>query len=142
RVYSLLRFFFLLLPPPPSSTLFPYTTLFRSAPLPDIGLIIVDEEHDASYKQEESPRYNGRDVAIIRGQRADALVVLGSATPSMESYHNAMNGRYERVILERRVLDRPLAAVSVVDMREEYAVEGPEAVLSRALKNAIAARLA
>ena len=112
------------------------------APLDRVGLIVVDEEHDSSYKQEESPRYNGRDVAIVRGQRANALVVLGSATPSMESYHNAMNGRYERIVLERRVLDRPLAAVSVVDMREEYAMEGPEAVLSRALKDAVAARLA
>ena len=95
------------------------------APLERVGLIIVDEEHDGSYKQEESPRYNGRDVAIVRGQRAKALVVLGSATPSMESYHNAMNGRYERIVLERRVLDRPLAAVTVVDMREEYAATGP-----------------
>jgi primosomal protein N' (replication factor Y) len=111
------------------------------APLERVGLIIVDEEHDSSYKQEESPRYNGRDVAIVRGQRADALVVLGSATPSMESYHNAMSGRYERLVLERRVLDRPLAAVHVVDMREEYAAEGPEVVLSRALKAAVAARL-
>jgi len=65
------------------------------APLERVGLIIVDEEHDASYKQEESPRYNGRDVAIVRAQRAGALVVLGSATPSMESYHNAMTGKYE-----------------------------------------------
>src|ERR1035437_6579606 len=81
------------------------------APLADIGLIIVDEEHDGSYKQEESPRYNGADVAIVRGQRTQALLVLGSATPSMESYHNAMSGRYERIVLERRVLDRPLAAV-------------------------------
>jgi len=111
------------------------------APLADIGLIIVDEEHDGSYKQEESPRYNGRDVAIVRGQRTSALLVLGSATPSMESYHNAMSGRYERVVLERRVLDRPLAAVTVVDMREEYAAEGPDAVLSRALKDAVAARI-
>jgi primosomal protein N' (replication factor Y) len=111
------------------------------APLPRIGLIIVDEEHDGSYKQEESPRYNGRDVAIVRGQRAGALVVLGSATPSMESYHHAMSGRYEHVVLERRVLDRPLASVSVVDMREEYAIEGPDVVLSRALKEAIAARI-
>jgi primosomal protein N' (replication factor Y) len=111
------------------------------APLPDIGLIIVDEEHDGSYKQEESPRYNGRDVAIVRGQRADALLVLGSATPSMESYHNAMSGRYERIVLERRVLDRPLAAVTVVDMREEYAAEGPDVVLSRALRTALAARI-
>jgi primosomal protein N' (replication factor Y) len=111
------------------------------APLEDVGLIVVDEEHDASYKQEESPRYNGRDVAIVRGQRAGALVVLGSATPSMESYHHAINGKYERVVLERRVLDRPLAAVRVVDMREEYAATGPDAILSRALAEGIRARL-
>src|SRR5256714_15339013 len=91
-------------------------------PLEDPRLIVVDEEHDASYKQDESPRYNGRDVAIVRGQRAGALVVLGSATPSLESYHHAMTGKYERVTLERRVLDRPLAGVAIVDMREEYAV--------------------
>ena len=111
------------------------------APLEDVGLIVVDEEHDGSYKQEESPRYNGRDVAIVRGQRAGALVVLGSATPSMESYHHAMTGKYERVVLERRVLDRPLAAVAVVDMREEYAAEGPDVILSRPLRDAIQARL-
>ncbi|HEX3645289.1 MAG TPA: primosomal protein N' [Vicinamibacterales bacterium] len=111
------------------------------APLENLGLIVVDEEHDGSYKQEESPRYNGRDVAIVRAQRAGALVVLGSATPSMESYHNAMTGRYERLALERRVRDRPLASVSVVDMREEYAAEGPDVILSRALREGIRARL-
>ena len=111
------------------------------APLERVGLIVVDEEHDGSYKQEESPRYNGRDVAIVRGQRANALVVLGSATPSMESYYNATSGRYAHVVLERRVLDRALAAVSVVDMREEYAEKGSDVVLSRALERAIAARL-
>jgi primosomal protein N' (replication factor Y) (superfamily II helicase) len=111
------------------------------APLARLGLIVVDEEHDTSYKQEESPRYNGRDVAIVRAQRAGALVVLGSATPSMESYYNAMSGKYARVVLERRVLDRPLAAVTIVDMREEYAAVGPDAVLSRALVDAIQARL-
>ena len=111
------------------------------APLEHVGLIVVDEEHDGSYKQEESPRYNGRDVAIVRAQRAGALVVLGSATPSMESYHNAMTGRYERLALERRVLDRPLASVSVVDMREEYAAEGPDVILSRALREGIRTRL-
>jgi len=111
------------------------------APLERVGLIVVDEEHDASYKQEESPRYQGRDVAIIRGQRAGALVVLGSATPSMESYYNATIGRYERVVLEKRVLDRALATVRAVDMREEYAERGPDVVLSRALEAAIATRL-
>ena len=111
------------------------------APLERVGLIVVDEEHDGSYKQEESPRYNGRDVAIVRGQRAGALVVLGSATPSMESYHHAMTGKYERVVLERRVLDRPLASVTVVDMREEYAAAGPDVILSRALADAIRLRL-
>jgi primosomal protein N' (replication factor Y) (superfamily II helicase) len=111
------------------------------APIENVGLIVVDEEHDGSYKQEESPRYNGRDVAIVRGQRAGALVVLGSATPSMESYHNAMSGRYERGVLERRVLDRPLATVTVVDMREEYADRGPEVILSRALGDALSARV-
>jgi primosomal protein N' (replication factor Y) len=112
------------------------------APLDNVGLIIVDEEHDASYKQDESPRYNGRDVAIVRGQRARALVVLGSATPSMESYHHAMTGKYERVVLARRVLDRPLADVTIVDMREEFAAEGPDVILSRALREGIDARLA
>src|SRR5262249_16248165 len=111
------------------------------APLRNVGLIVVDEEHDGSYKQEESPRYHARDVAIVRGQRSHALVVLGSATPSLESYHNSMIGKYERVVLEKRVLDRPLPAVTVVDMREEYAAEGPDVVLSRALRQALAARL-
>jgi primosomal protein N' (replication factor Y) len=112
------------------------------APLERVGLVIVDEEHDASYKQDENPRYNARDVAIVRAQRASALAVLGSATPSMESYYHAMSGKYERIVLERRVLDRPLAAVTVVDMREEFAEEGPDVVLSRALKDAVAQALA
>jgi primosomal protein N' (replication factor Y) len=111
------------------------------SPIQNLGLIIIDEEHDASYKQEESPRYNGRDVALVRAQRAGALAVLGSATPSMETYSNAVSGKYARIVLERRVLDRPLAAVTVVDMREEYAAEGPDVILSRALRDAIARRL-
>jgi primosomal protein N' (replication factor Y) (superfamily II helicase) len=110
-------------------------------PIGQLGLIIVDEEHDASYKQDESPRYNGRDVAIVRAQRAGALVVLGSATPSLESYHHAMSGKYERIVIERRVLDRPLAAVTIVDMRGEYAAEGPDVILSRALRAALRTRL-
>ena len=111
------------------------------SPLRDVGLIIVDEEHDNSYKQDESPRYNGRDVALVRAQKAGALAVLGSATPSMETYFNAMNGKYDRIVLERRVMDRPLASVTVVDMREEYAAEGPDVILSRALRDGIAARV-
>ena len=111
------------------------------APLTNPGLIIVDEEHDSSYKQEESPRYHGRDVAIVRAQAASALVVLGSATPSMESYQNAASGKYALVTLERRVLDRPLAAVRLVNMREEYAEVGPDVVISRALAAAIEERL-
>jgi primosomal protein N' (replication factor Y) len=111
------------------------------APLSKPGLIIVDEEHDGSYKQEESPRYHGRDVAIVRGQSAGALVLLGSATPSMESYQNAVSGKYVHLALERRVLDRPLAAVRLVNMREEYADAGPDVVISRALAEGIALRL-
>ena len=107
------------------------------APLRAIGLVIVDEEHDGSYKQEETPRYNGRDVAVMRAREAGALVVLGSATPSMESYQNAQNGRYTLVTLYRRVLDRPLADVRIVDMREEYAAEGPDVVLSATLGEAM-----
>ena len=111
------------------------------APLTNPGLILVDEEHDSSYKQEETPRYHGRDVAIVRGRAAGALVVLGSATPSMESYQNAVSGKYTRVTLERRVRDRPLAAVSLVNMRQEYADGGPDVVISRALGAAIECRL-
>ena len=112
------------------------------APLDLLGLVIVDEEHDSSYKQEEAPRYHGRDVAIMRASRAGALVVLGSATPSMESYQNAVSGKYARIVLERRVLDRPLASVRVVNMREEYADEGPDVVISRDLAASIEDRLA
>ena len=111
------------------------------APLRSLGLIVVDEEHDGSYKQEETPRYNGRDVAVMRARQAGALVVLGSATPSMESYQNALSSRYTLVTLERRVLDRPLAEVRIVDMREEYAAAGPDVILSGALCDALAERL-
>jgi primosomal protein N' (replication factor Y) (superfamily II helicase) len=111
------------------------------APLRSLGLVVVDEEHDGSYKQEESPRYNGRDVAVVRARQLDALVVLGSATPSMESYQNAQTGRYTLISLRRRVLDRPLADVRIVDMREEYAANGPDVVISGALREALGERL-
>jgi primosomal protein N' (replication factor Y) len=111
------------------------------APIDRLGLVIVDEEHDSSYKQEETPRYHGRDVAIVRAQRAGALIVLGSATPSMESYQHAESGKYARSVIERRVLDRPLAAVRLVNMRDEYADAGPDVVISRALAQAVEERL-
>ncbi len=112
------------------------------APLNGLGLVIVDEEHDTSYKQEETPRYHGRDVAIVRARQAGALAVLGSATPSLESYQNATQGRYSLVRLTRRVLDRPLADVRVVNMRDEFAEAGPDVVLSAALREALAQRIA
>jgi primosomal protein N' (replication factor Y) len=111
------------------------------APLADVGLIVVDEEHDTSYKQEDTPRYHGRDVAVMRGKLSAALVVLGSATPSLESYANARSGRYALVALGRRVLDRPLADVRIVNMREEIAEAGPDIVLSRLLAERIKGRL-
>ena len=113
------------------------------APIEDLGLVVVDEEHDTSYKQDESPRYHGRDVAIVRAQQAGALAVLGSATPSLETYPARDDAAATRwSTLERRILDRPLASVRVVDMREVFAAEGPDAVLSPPLREALAARLA
>ncbi len=111
------------------------------APVPRLGLLIVDEEHDGSYKQEEAPRYHGRDVAVMRASRAQALVVLGSATPSLETYQHATSGKYTLVSLARRVLDRPLADVSIVNMRDEFAEAGPDVVLSRPLVQAVEDRL-
>jgi primosomal protein N' (replication factor Y) len=112
------------------------------APVDRLGLIVVDEEHESSYKQDERPRYHGRDVAVMRGRMEEALVVLGSATPSLESAVNADAGRYARVRLTTRVLGRPLAAVRVVDMRREYAARGAQVTFSRPLLSAIAERLA
>jgi primosomal protein N' (replication factor Y) len=111
------------------------------APLENVGLVIVDEEHDTAYKQEEAPRYHGRDVAIVRARMEGALALLGSATPALETSANVDAGRYDRVRLTKRVLDRPLASVRVVSMREEYAAEGADLALSKPLLEAIAARL-
>jgi primosomal protein N' (replication factor Y) len=112
------------------------------APLERLGLVVVDEEHDTSYKQEETPRYHGRDAALVRAKQAGAFALLGSATPSLESYQHALNGRYALISLPRRVLDRPLAAVHVVNMRDEIAEAGPDVILSARLRAALAARLA
>lgn len=104
------------------------------APVHDLALIIVDEEHDNSYKQEETPRYHGRDVAVVRAKALNATVVLGSATPSLESYYNAHQGkRYTLIELPGRVQHRPLPEVELVDMREEFQQTGKESVLSRRL---------
>jgi primosomal protein N' (replication factor Y) (superfamily II helicase) len=103
------------------------------APMVDLGLIIVDEEHDSSYKQEETPRYHGRDVAVMRAKFNEAVVVLGSATPSLESWSNAEKGRYARIEMRARVADRPLPLVELVDMREEFRETGQEQIFSRRL---------
>src|SRR5271165_1776191 len=103
------------------------------APVANLALIIVDEEHDASYKQEETPRYHARDVAVMRAKMANAAVVLGSATPSLESYYNAKRNKYALVELPDRVERRPLPEVEVVDMRQEFQETGQEQVISRKL---------
>ena len=89
------------------------------APVPDLGLIILDEEHDGSYKQDSSPRYHARDAAQFRAAQTGATVVLGSATPSLESYHKAQTGEYGLLSMPERISSRPLPPVSVVDLREE-----------------------
>ena len=103
------------------------------APAPNLGLILVDEEHDQSYKQEETPRYNGRDVAVMRAKLGGAVVVLGSATPSLESWQNSAQGKYTRIELRERVMDRPLPEVELVDMRREFQETGQEQLFSRSL---------
>jgi primosomal protein N' (replication factor Y) len=89
------------------------------APLENVGLIVIDEEHENTFKQDTSPRYNARDVSMIRAELESALVVLGSATPSLESFYNASIGKYEYVTLKNRVGNKPLPRVEVIDMRHE-----------------------
>jgi primosomal protein N' (replication factor Y) len=103
------------------------------APVPELGLILVDEEHDGSYKQEETPRYHARDTAVMRAKLLGCAVILGSATPSLESWANAERGRYERVEMLERVMARPLPVVEMVDMREEFRETGQEQLFSRQL---------
>jgi primosomal protein N' (replication factor Y) len=111
------------------------------APVRNLGLIVVDEEHDASYKQEENPRYNGRDVAVVRAQAAGACVVLGSATPSLESRFNASSGKYTLLELPDRIAERPMPTVIPIDMRQEFLETRKHAIFSRALIEAIRERL-
>jgi len=111
------------------------------APVRDLGLIIVDEEHDQSYKQQETPRYQGRDVAVVRARDADAVVVLGSATPSLESRHNAETGKYVRLELPERIEQRPMPRVDLIDMRQEFLETRKNNTFSRALIAAVTERL-
>jgi primosomal protein N' (replication factor Y) len=111
------------------------------APVSDLALIIVDEEHDPSYKQEETPRYHARDVAVVRARNSNAAVVLGSATPSLESYYNATKNKYALIELPDRVEQRPLPEVEIVDMRIEFQETGHEQVISRELAAEIKERL-
>jgi len=103
------------------------------APAQNLGLILVDEEHDQSYKQEETPRYNARDVAVMRAKLAGAVVIMGSATPSLESWQNSLQSKYERIEIRDRVMNRPLPEVELIDMRQEFKESGREDLFSRSL---------
>jgi primosomal protein N' (replication factor Y) len=107
------------------------------APVKDLGLIVVDEEHESSYRQQDSPYYNGRDTAIVRAQKESAVVVLGSATPSLESFHNSRNGKYKYLSLPERIGGRPMAEASIVDMRNVFVRHGKPRVFSDELLEAI-----
>lgn len=111
------------------------------APVQNLGLIIVDEEHDHSYKQAETPRYNGRDVAVMRAHQTGAVVVLGSATPSMETRYNAEKGKYTLIELPERIEQRPMPAVELIDMRLEFLETRKQATFSRRMLEALQQRI-
>ena len=109
------------------------------APLPSLGLIVVDEEHDGSYKQDDGFRYNARDVAVVRGKLSACPVILGSATPSLESYENCRQGRYQLLEISQRVEQRPLPNIEILDLRKQFELPGEAANtadLPRKQKNA------
>ncbi|HOG91951.1 MAG TPA: primosomal protein N' [Opitutaceae bacterium] len=112
------------------------------APIQNLRLIVVDEEHEPAYKQDETPRYHGRDVAVVRAKLNQAVCVLGSATPSLESYTNALNGRYRLLELKQRIDARRLPDIDIVDMRIEITRQRGLTTLSRKLVDAMHARLA
>jgi primosomal protein N' (replication factor Y) len=112
------------------------------APLENLGLIVVDEEQESSYKQEEAPRYHGRDVALIRAKLEGAVALLGSATPSLETYHRAREGKYELLCLGSRVENRPMAEVRIADLREDFRRTHKADPISQDLRSAIARELA
>jgi primosomal protein N' (replication factor Y) (superfamily II helicase) len=107
------------------------------APIANLGLIVVDEEHEATYRQQDSPYYSGRDTAIVRAQKEMATVILGSATPSLESFHNARSGKYEYLQLSERIGARPMAEAGIIDMRLVFASHGKPHVFSDELLEAI-----
>jgi len=111
------------------------------APVDPLGLIIVDEEHEHTYKQEEAPRYHARDVAVVRGQMEGAVVVLGTATPSLESYHNCRRGKYTLLELPERADNAKMPIVRVVDMRQTARQEKGIPIFSPQLKEAMTQRL-
>jgi primosomal protein N' (replication factor Y) len=111
------------------------------APVDPLGLIVVDEEHEHSYKQEEAPRYHARDVAVVRGRMENAVVVLGTATPSMESFFNAQKGKYRLLELPVRADEKKMPIVRIVDMRQAARREKAAPTFSQELKEAIHKRL-
>jgi primosomal protein N' (replication factor Y) len=111
------------------------------APLKNLGLIVVDEEHETTYKQEEAPRYHARDVAVVRAKIEKCVVILGTATPSLESYHNATIGKYRLLTLTQRVDQKQMPLMRIVDLRQERRKEKKAAILSEKLSQAIADRL-
>jgi primosomal protein N' (replication factor Y) (superfamily II helicase) len=111
------------------------------APVQNLGLIIIDEEHDGSYKQQDTPRYNGRDVAVMRAHQANACVVLGSATPSLETRYNVERGKYTLLQLPERVESRPMPEVELIDMRTEFLETRKQGTFSRRLLTAIGEKL-
>jgi primosomal protein N' (replication factor Y) (superfamily II helicase) len=111
------------------------------APLENLGIIIVDEEHEGTYKQEEAPRYHARDVAVLRAKQEGCAVVLGSATPSMESWHNCATGKYRLLRLSQRVDDRRMPLIRVLDMRKAPRPGGAEAICAPSLLQAVEQRL-
>jgi primosomal protein N' (replication factor Y) (superfamily II helicase) len=111
------------------------------APVENLGLIIVDEEQETSYKQEETPRYHGRDTAVYRARLESAVALLGSATPALETYHNARAGKYRLLEITSRVANRPLAEVRIIDLREEFRRSHKATPISESLRAAITLRL-
>jgi primosomal protein N' (replication factor Y) len=109
------------------------------APISNLGLVIIDEEHESTYRQQDSPRYNGRDTAIVRAQKENAVVILGSATPSLESFHNAQTGKYSYLELPARIGNRPMAAARIIDMRVVFDRHKKPQVFSDDLLEAIEA---